>query len=50
MDYITDIDSILREACGMNYGKAIELCQKDKEVHDTKRLCPLMVFIKENFI
>ena len=30
----TDIDSILREACGMNYGKAIELCQKGKEVHE----------------
>lgn len=27
----TDIDNILREACGMNYGKAIELC---KEVYE----------------
>ena len=30
----TDIDNILREACGMSYGKAIELCQKGKEINE----------------
>lgn len=30
----TDIDNILREACGMSYGKAIELCQKCKEINE----------------
>lgn len=24
----TDIDNILREACGMSYGKATELCKE----------------------
>ena len=41
----TDIDNILREACGMSYGKATELC---KEVQ--KNTLPLMVFIKEKTI
>lgn len=30
----TDIDNILREACGMSYGKAIELRQKCKEIQE----------------